>query len=412
MRSTVLLARQLSPQRIFMLSALLVNGGNYLYNLILGRWLGPEAFARAALLITLLLVVAFIGMTVQLTAAKYRSEWDGSRWDRFHGWFRKRALWAGVAIGLAMVLTHPYLASWFHFENGLPFIAFGLGIPLYFGMSFSRGRQQGAQDFIGLSVSYQAEMWARLLLTALLLWLLPSALAVGVGIAASFLFGWVAPRGVVQDKARAVEAPLPADRTLVYRFIGMTALYECSQILINNGDMVLVTHFFDPHTAGQYASLALVGRVVYFVTWMFVMVLLPEVIRQRKNGVDTRPLLMRHGLMVGLFSGAAVLGCFLFPEATIRLLFGEAYLELAGLLGPYALATACFALANLFTYYFLSLDQYTPMWIAAVLGALQITAVAAYHPTLDAVVWLQVGCMGTLLIIQLAYFLLRGAPRA
>lgn len=32
----------IKPEQLFMLSVLLVNGGNYLYNLVLGRVLGPE----------------------------------------------------------------------------------------------------------------------------------------------------------------------------------------------------------------------------------------------------------------------------------------------------------------------------------------------------------------------------------
>ena len=35
--------QKISAQQIFMLSALLVNTGNYAYNLLLGRLLGPEA---------------------------------------------------------------------------------------------------------------------------------------------------------------------------------------------------------------------------------------------------------------------------------------------------------------------------------------------------------------------------------
>ena len=40
--SPKLFLKKIKPEQIFMLSVLLVNGGNYLYNLILGRYLGPE----------------------------------------------------------------------------------------------------------------------------------------------------------------------------------------------------------------------------------------------------------------------------------------------------------------------------------------------------------------------------------
>jgi hypothetical protein len=53
-----------------MVTILLVNGGNYLYNLLLGRMLGP-GFSDAAILITLLLILSFVGMTFQIVTAKY-----------------------------------------------------------------------------------------------------------------------------------------------------------------------------------------------------------------------------------------------------------------------------------------------------------------------------------------------------
>lgn len=60
---TILKSKKITPEQLFMLSVLAVNGGNYLYNLILGRVLGPAQFADAAVLITFLLVLSFAAMT-------------------------------------------------------------------------------------------------------------------------------------------------------------------------------------------------------------------------------------------------------------------------------------------------------------------------------------------------------------
>ena len=63
--------KSIAPEQLFMLSVLIVNGGNYLYNLLLGRLLGPSQFADAAVLITFLLVLSFVAMTFQLATAKF-----------------------------------------------------------------------------------------------------------------------------------------------------------------------------------------------------------------------------------------------------------------------------------------------------------------------------------------------------
>ena len=54
----------------------------------------------------------------------------------------------------------------------------------------------------------------------------------------------------------------------------------------------MVKHYFGPNDAGLYASLALIGRVVYFVAWMFVMLLLPSVVQKEKDGESTTPCLI------------------------------------------------------------------------------------------------------------------------
>ena len=69
--TTLLKSRKLTQEQWFMLSVLAVNAGNYLYNLILGRVLGPTQFADAAVLITFLLVLSFVAMTFQLVTAKF-----------------------------------------------------------------------------------------------------------------------------------------------------------------------------------------------------------------------------------------------------------------------------------------------------------------------------------------------------
>lgn len=44
---------KITPEKIFIINVLIIYGGNYLYNLILGRVLGPDKYTDAALSIFL-----------------------------------------------------------------------------------------------------------------------------------------------------------------------------------------------------------------------------------------------------------------------------------------------------------------------------------------------------------------------
>ncbi|WP_423998536.1 sugar isomerase [Maribacter sp. IgM3_T14_3] len=408
MTAIKLALKRISPKHLFMGSALLVNGGNYLYNLLLGRLLGPEAFADAALLVTLLLVLSFVGMTFQLATTKFAVLFTDYTWIAFKNTMYRYALVFGVFTGILVLIFSKNLQALFNTQNHYMFMIFAVAIPLYFVMSVNRGRFQGKHDFGKLAGTYQTEMWSRLLITFALLLLLPfePGMLIAAGIALSFVFGLFPSdfKGVQvfsKDKLAAV------DLKQVWIFIGLTAGYELTQIIINNSDILLVKHYFDDKQAGLYSSLALIGRVVYFVAWMFVMLLMPTVIQKQKDGEPTAPVLFKYVFFIGGLSTFIVFVCFLFPNLIITLMFGDAYLSIAHLLWKYALATSLFAVSNIFAYYFLSLNQYSPVILSGLLGFSQVALIMLYHDNLETVVHMQIIAMVILLVAQLLFFIIK-----
>lgn len=121
---------KISPERLFMVSVLLVNGGNYVYNLLLGRILGPAAFSEAALLITLLLVLSFLGMTFQLATAKFSVLFSNTDWEAFQQLMYRYALAFGVVIGVLLFVFAENLQQIFHTESNVLFKTFAIGVPL------------------------------------------------------------------------------------------------------------------------------------------------------------------------------------------------------------------------------------------------------------------------------------------
>ncbi len=401
-----MISKRLSPEQFFMATMVVVNGGNYFYNLILGRVLSPAAFSDAAILITFLLVLSFLGMTFQIVTSKYTVLFDSVKIDAFIKLITKAAIGCSVVIGLLIVLFSKSLQELFKTETSEMFYVFGFGIPLYFIISVNRGLYQGKHDLYGMSITYQIEMIVRLVVTILLLVFLPkipTSIAIAIGILISFLFG-LFPFQKSIFKVSKVVINDTIDVKSIAVFFGLTAFYEFTQIIINNSDILLVKHYFTNDQAGLYASLALIGRVVYFVAWMFVMMLLPKVIQLHKEGKDTKSVLMKYTGYIILLSAVIVTGSFLFPKLVVTLMFGQKYLSIAPLLWKYALATSIFAIANIFAYYFLSIGKYLPVIISAILGLTQIILIVLFHTTLEQVVEMQIISMVILLIFQLIYF--------
>jgi O-antigen/teichoic acid export membrane protein len=403
--------KKISAEQFFMLSMVFVNGGNYVYNLLLGRVLGPALYADAAILVTFLLVLSFVGMAFQVVTTKFIVGYTGFAADVFERLMYRVALLFGIIIGFLIVLFSDYLSVVFNTISGMMFVVFGVAIPLYFLMSVKRGVYQGNAGMVDLSKTYIFEMLSRLLLTFTMILLLPDfsvSVLVAMGIGFSFVFGLL-PFGVKKFFAGIGNYKELVDTAVIWRFFGLTAFYEMTQIIINNSDVMLVKHYFGSADAGLYASLALIGRVVYFVAWMFVMLLLPKVLQLQKEGKPTKPILIKYVFYIVGLSISIIFATTVFPETVVYLMFGKAYLPIAFLLWKYALATSIFAVANIFAYYFLSISKYLPVVISGVLGLLQIVLIVLYHNTLEQVVDMQIVSMGILLGCQLVFFAVEGS---
>jgi len=335
---------KISAEQKFMISVLIVNGGNYLYNLALGRILGPQLFADAALLITLLLVLSFVAMTFQVATAKFSVLFQKNVFTNFINLSYRYAAISGTILGILLIAFARDLQHLFNTQSHFMFTIFGFGVPIYFVMSVNRGIYQGKKKFNKLAITYQGEMIGRLVITLLLLFVLPFKPSVLIAIGIVISFGV----GLVPFKTKSVSVlkrpTLSKEHTKhVHNFFVLTAFYEFTQIIINNSDILMVKHYFDQYEAGLYASLALIGRVVYFVAWM------------------------------------------------------------APLLWKYAIATSLFAVSNIFAYYFLSLDKYIPVLVSGLVGISQILLIICYHDSLAQVVDMQIIAMIVLLVVQLIY---------
>ncbi len=397
---------KISPEQIFMISVLVVNGGNYLYNLFLGRFLGPEKFADAAILITFLLVLSFVAMTFQLVTAKFAVIFENGTLETFINKAYKNALLASIFLGFLIIAFSKELQVFFKTSSSTMFVVFGIGVPFYFLMSVNRGIYQGKKQLISLSVTYQLEMFSRLIITLGLLYFLSveSSLLIAVGILCSFILG-LFPFKLKKISLFKSEKLSEAHAKMVRNFFIITAFYELTQIIINNSDIILVKHYFSSYEAGLYASLALIGRVVYFIAWMFVMLLLPTVVALKKEGKSTITILLKYVVYISVIAAVIIIGCFLFPEQVIMLLFGNDYIQISSLLWKYALATGIFAVSNIFAYYYLSVDKYVPVIFSGIFGMSQIIFIVCFHNSLHQVVYVQILVMLLLLIFQLSYFI-------
>ena len=393
-----------SASLVLMISMTVVNAGNYGYNLILGRWLGPTQFADVSLIVTLLLVMTFISAPLQITTARYVAIHTADQ--NFAAVANTRLLMqrVGLVIGLILASLFSFGAffwqSFFQTASAVPFIIFGIALPFSMLQAVERGVLQGQTRFSILAATYQVEMWTRLLVGIGLVAIGFSISGAVIGISFSFFATWLIAKISIPQFPNAV---LPDKNTLVeFRLFAIPVLVsQVGQILINNSDVLLVRRFFPATQAGQYAALALIGRIVFFATWSVVTTMFPIVAQKQKKGEAHGHLLWLSLGIVSIISLPIVGITYILPDRIVSLLFGDQYLGVAPLLWLYAASTSLYALANVVVNYRLSIGATKSTALVIIAGTAQVLGIIIFHNTLSQVVWVQACVMALLFLIML-----------
>ncbi len=402
----------LTNSTLFFVSSTVVNAGNYFFNLLLGRWLGPVAFADVSLIITLFLFFTFITAGFQQTSAKfsaaYSAENNLAQVASLRRWLNRRSWWFGAFCFALVGGGATFWQNFFHTTSPWIFVIFAIGLPVYFVQGIDRGVLQGQTRFGPLAASYQAEMWVRLLVGFVLVGLGWSVNGAIWGLTLSIIATWLVANWALRNLPSEKVQPLPkSEQRAIQNFAWPVLMAETSLILINNSDVLIVKRFFEGADAGQYAALALIGRIVFFATWSVVLTMFPLVAQKQQRKEPHRHLLFSGLGMVAVVSTAIVGGSALMPEWIVRILFGAEYLPVAPLLWLYSLATALFALANVIINYRLALGNRGGTIFALIAGIAQVVALLFLHATLLQVVVVQVVIMA-ILFATLALWELRG----
>jgi O-antigen/teichoic acid export membrane protein len=396
----------LSGGALLFASATLVNAGNYLFNLLLGRWLGPAAFADLSLIVTLFLVTSFLTAGLQIPVARFVAIYTADANPQAAADLRRWALQAATAMGgglLAIcVVGAPAFSHFFGTASPLPFVIFGLFVPFYLVQGVDRGVLQGSTRFGRLAVTYQVEMWSRLAFSIILVGFGLAVNGAVLGIGLSFVATWFAARGAGGRLPAAGRLGGETSSELA-AFAVPVLVGQLGQILINNSDILIVRHFFAATAAGHYAALALIGRIVFFATWSVVTAMLPLAAQRHRRGEPHRVLLYAAMGAVLCVSAVVVGAAFLVPEQIVNLLFGPEYLAVAPLLGPYALATMFYALANVVVSYRLAIGNVEGTYLAIAAGVAQVVLLWVFHSSLAQVVGIQLGLMVALFVVLCAW---------
>ena len=402
----VLRGRVVRGSAILLLSTGLVAATNLLYNILIARMLGAAGFGHASALYTLLMLVTAVTLAFQIVTSKFvaRST-DVSIQAQIYASMLRGSWQIGVGVALFLAAISSYLQAYFNLPAQRDLVLLAIAAGVYIPLGVQRGRLQGCCDFRGLAVNVVVE--ATVKFGAAMLFL---RLGMGVtGVMAAVLLSIIA--AYLAGNPAAVYRVKPGRFRIAAFGEGLQAiLYFVGQVMLSNLDILLVKHFFPPIQAGIYAAVALVGRVVFMMSWSVVSSMFP-ISAGHTDRHEGRSVFYTALLLVGSLISAFIAVVALAPEATWTKLLGKAFLlastaPFSKLLTEYSVMTGIYCIAVVVMMYEISRRIGTAARVQVGASILLGVGIWRYHDSLSQVIRVQLFVMcGLLAVVTIPLFL-------
>jgi O-antigen/teichoic acid export membrane protein len=374
------------------ISSMIVNVLNFVFHVLNVRLLSISDYGSLASLFAASTVISIPSAAVNLVVVRYAAEFHALG-DRDHlAALTARAMVMTASVSAAIVagawIFREPLAGFLHIDQSALIVVTSVIGAINFALPSVRGILQGIHDFARYSISTIVEVGGKLVLGVGLVFLgFHLAGAVGgyalasvIGFAYTFfaIGGW---------PANGLRIPFHIDLRRLYETSSGVTLATLALGLMGSIDVVLVKHFFSPQDAGVYAAIALVGKPLMFIVGFVPTVLFP--IAAAKVARNESPLgtLKQAFAITALLCGVGLVALRLEPVLAVRVMAGSMYVVRAS---PHVFAYAgvmtMYGLIQVVVNYKLGLNRYDFLIPLVAASLFEIIAIAAYHPSIDAVI--------------------------
>lgn len=408
--SFVLFSRSIVKHPFFSGSLIMVLGTNFfnvfqfIYHLLVGRLLGKVYYGDLASLISVLGLIAIVQMSLGLTIVKFvASETHKATVANFIKWVHLWSVFISLFFGIFTFIASPFLIAFLNLSQQKIVYLLGPAIFLTVLLGTWRSILQGLLAFRAYVASLLMEGIVKITLTVFFVFaglaVFGAMSAVLISIVAAFLLTWF-PLSIYLRGARGkMPTILPLLRYSFPVFIQGLALTSMYSV-----DLILVKHFFSPAEAGIYASLAVLGRIVFYGSSPIIQVMFPFVARRYAQKLPYHKIFYWSIFLVLAAVSFVSIFYFFYPTIAISILYGSEYLEGAPILWWFAVFMGLLALAILLTQFYLSIGK-TRVVIFFVLAAiLQAVLIWFIHTSLLTVIQLSIASVALLVVALLVYF--------
>ncbi len=390
---------------VVLIGSMGANVAGWLYHVFVGRILGTEGYGELAALLSLFYILNVPSSVITTILVKFFSVLKaGDEQGQAKRLIRVTTVKILLAEGVGLILLLLFSRSIAAFLNieSLWYVVWLYLIFATFIVSVVNGSAiQGFQLFTASSVLATVGMTLRLVF--------------GVGFA-YFGVGWTLISNIFSNlisfglsfiplrfMTRVQEKPLAINRKDALSFSIPAFITTLGITLLFSQDVLLVKHYFSSHEAGIYASLSVLGKVLFYATGAVSFVLFPIVSERNVSGKGHRRLVAVGLMIIGLVCIGLTAFYFIAPEIVL-IAFGKAFFGAAQYMGPFAIFMSFFSLSSILIQTLLALDRMNVWIITGICALLQTLLIMLFHGTILQVIGVNIAVSVVLFSSLLLYY--------
>jgi O-antigen/teichoic acid export membrane protein len=366
---------------------------NYLYQLAMGRMLQPDEYSILMSLASLFLIVSIFSLTIRTAMAKFISKYEaGGKWVEIgHLWrlYLKRMLLLGAVTFILAALLSPVVSGFLKLGNALYPLTLFSALILAFALPMNFGTLNGLHRFLPLG-------WTTTLVAVLKVTLAVILIKIGFGVYGgllpyllSFVVVFTITLYLLRDLPKKGSGRLEVPG--FHAYLGLSFVAILSYTILTNIDIVLVKHFLTEFQAGNYATVAVLGKVALFAPMGIALAMFPKTSGLHESGKGHRNVLFMAVALTVSIAGAFVVVYQIAPDFVVGFLGkwedgGLKYSLAPPHLVRYALAMLLFAISYILMNYYLSINHTRIAYPFVIVALLQVVLIIYFHNDIGQVV--------------------------
>lgn len=396
---------------IVLFGSSLANLGTYLFHLAMGRLLGPADYGILASLISLSYYLGIPINVLTLMVVKFVSQnnKDKKKISLFLQKISRKIIPFGLAVSIIFLFSFPLLRRLVKVDSFILFLGLGISSFLSIYITIISATLQGIMKFLKLGLVNILGSWSKLIIAALAVLLGTKVVGVVYGSVFSSLVCLAAGYWLVK---RYIPLNLRGEISIKSSF-GNLRSYSLAILFSNlaltsffTADIILARYYLPPTAAGQYASLSVLGKIIFFASSSVANVMFPMVSERQANGGNYHKLLGGSFLLVLSISAFVSLIYFVFPKQMVSVLFGPKYLEAACFLSLFAIFISLYSLCSLLMNFYLSISKTKIIYLGVIFALIQVVLINFFHRSIQQIVEMNILTLSLLLLGLIIYYLI------